>query len=249
MSALQRRQHKKDLHSGPGHARSAGQPDSSDAEVRSRIAGISDSEGIDFAVAHGVELGYRVIDQYLRQGQLVAEHLNSRDRDNVRARDSDTVAGDPRQNLEELVERLVHLSISLIPQWSEVEGALGWSRDFVRGLLSQWIPNPPDDVANDAAHPGDNGPIAVEVVSSRPIRVTLDLRPHCGRLMLMGEGMRAAEAGFAALGDVTIAGDEGERPIIRIRVADDQPAGTYTGSVAEAKSGEPCGTISVRVGA
>ena len=253
MSALQPRQRKKDPRSGTDYTRSGGQSDSSDVSAQNRTDRAADAEGMDYAVAHGVELGYRVIDQYVRQGQRAAERLNPRDEG--RGRDSDASAGDLRDDLEELAERLLRFTTSLIPQRTEVEGVLAWGRDFLRGLLSQWAPNLSDDVANDGALPdGDRNPgdsnLSVEVVSSRPIRVTLDLRAHSGRVALMGEGMRAADSGSPPLGDVTFVDADGDDClVVRIRVADDQPAGTYTGVVTDAQSGEHCGTLSVRVGA
>lgn len=246
MSVPQPPQHKKDLHSGPNHTRPQSEPDSSDAFVRSRTDGISDAGKTDYAVAHGVELGYRVIDRYVRQGQRAAERLNSGGHGNASDCDSDASVGDLRENLEELVERLLRLTVSLIPQRTEVEEVLGWGRDFVRGLLRQWIPNP----SGDGAPADGNKHVSVEVSSSRPIRVTLDLRARTNRLTLMGQGLRAVNSQAQLLGGVAfVDSDEDDCPVVRIRVADDQPTGNYTGVVTDAQSGEPCGTLSVRVGA
>jgi hypothetical protein len=253
------------------------QPDLRQGRARPPAPGAAAADAIDDVVAHGVELGYRVIDEYIRQGQRAAERLNSRGYNNGRGHSSEAAVED----LQELVERLVRYSTSLIPQWVELAGALASAPDLLRDLLRQWDSHPPandassgasadrastadaaasdsfgsDRSAHDRATTGDasadgNRPVSIEVVSSRAARVTLDLRAHSGRLTVLGGGLRAINPEWPPLSEVTfVAGDDGDGLAVRIRVPDEQPAGVYMGVVADAHSGEPCGTLSVRVAA
>lgn len=188
----------------------------------------------DEAVVHGVELGYRVIDKYIREGRHVAQSLS----DNRENRDHPgSEAGS--DDLEELIERLFRLSKSLIPEHTEIEAAFAWGRNFLRQLANQ--------------RPGRASgaqPVSVEIVSSRPTRVRLDLRAHSGRLTLRGGAPRSLDSGRIPLSGVTFGGGDGaDSTALRVRVAHDQPAGIYTAAVVDSGSGKRCGTLSVRIAA
>jgi hypothetical protein len=249
-------------------------PDATNSEER---AAAQDTQragyagAVDEVVAHGVELGYRVIDEHVRQGQRAASRFNRRAYESARrSRYGPEAAAD---DLKELVERLLSYSASLVPQWLEAANGLAAAPELLRELLRQWEAHPRNGArSTNGAHTGaerssadeaaagaerdggsdrDSAAVAIEVVSSRPARVRLDLRArHSGRLALAAGGLRALDHGRPALGDVAfVAGENGDGPTMRIRVPDEQPADLYTGVVIDTVSGEPCGTLSVRVAA
>lgn len=264
------RQHRKDPErTGPirDWANLYRKPDSRDGSVRAFAEGepgAAGAGGPDGVVAHGVELGYRVIDEHIRQGQRAASRFNNRDYENAGGRYGAEAAAN---DVQELVERLLRYSAGLVPQWLELANALAAAPELLRELLRQSNAQSGngassggasysgaahhDAAAGDGASAGKTGPVAIEVVSSRAARVTLDLSGrHSGRFTLPAGGLRAADDGRPPLDDVVLfTGEDGERPVMRIRVPDQQPAGVYMGVIVDALSKEPCGTLSVRISA
>lgn len=262
MSERQRKHREDPERSGPRRDWSSlyRQPDARDGAARPPAQDIGHADAIDDAVAHGVELGYRVIDEYIRQGQRAAERFN-RDGYGNGHYDSDAAAGD----LQELLERLMRYSARLLPQWLEAAGALAPASEILRDLLREWDTQSRNGASSEGASsdnaksgqasstgaaPDGNEQLAIEVVSSRATRVTLNLRAHSARPALLAGGLRAINPEWPPLTEVAlVAVDGGGSPVVRIRVPDDQPAGVYTGVLVDAHSGEPCGTLSVRIAA
>jgi len=79
---------------------------------------------------------------------------------------------------------------------------------------------------------------AFEVKSSRRVGVKLDLRPggrpQVGALQALGPAPAIAGVGFKA-------------GALQLEIADDQPDGVYNAVVVDADSGEPLGTLTVRI--
>jgi hypothetical protein len=91
-------------------------------------------------------------------------------------------------------------------------------------------------------------PISIEIASIRMARVTVDLAPQASATNLATTGLHALEADRPPLDDITFTFDAAaNRPIVRIRVPDDQPTGIYNGVIVDKASGDPRGTITVRI--
>jgi hypothetical protein len=98
--------------------------------------------------------------------------------------------------------------------------------------------------------PGARGPSAavrIEVISSQPNQVALDLKALAPGLPLSIPPLRALNNGSLELNDVQLQA-ESDRYVLRIRIPDGHPAGLYSGLIVETRRGEPCGTIAVQVG-
>lgn len=186
------------------------------------------------AVRHGVELGYRVIEEQIRQGQRIAEQLNHR------AYDSRAMGSD----LREVAERAWRYYADLGALWVDFLASLAGDGELVRRLFATW--QRPDVAA--AAPPSSNGAVAisVEVSSVRPARVTLDLRPHSEGMALVCRALHDVDAAKPPLTDVAFALASGV-PGVSVRVPEGQPAGVYIGAVVDVATQEPRGTLTVRV--
>jgi hypothetical protein len=184
-------------------------------------------------VRHGVELGYRVIEEQIRQGQRIAEQLNHR------AYDSRAMGSD----LREVADRAWRYYADLGALWVDFLASIAGDGELVRKLFTAWRP------AEAAAAPtSSNGAVAVsvEVASVRPAKVTLDLRPHSEGLALVCRALHDVDAAKPPLTDVAFAPASGALGL-SVRVPEGQPAGVYVGAVVDVATQEPRGTLTVRL--
>ncbi len=185
-------------------------------------------------VSHGVELGYRVIEDQIHQGQRVAEQLSRR------SYDSGAAEGD----LREVADRAWRFLTDLGALWIEFLSSLAGDSDVVRKVLGALQPR-----SESSTSASTDGAIAVsiEVSCARPARVKLDLRSHSERMPLVCQELRALDAGKPPLTDVGFDSDPDRLVSLRIRVPEAHPPGIYVGAVIDSDTGEPRGTLSVRL--
>jgi hypothetical protein len=196
------------------------------------------------AVSRGVEMGYRVIEQYMRQGQTFAQA-------GWPSRSSDASPTDPQK----LTERMFQYASDLAGVWLEYAQAVG-----------QASPSPaspgPARPAPAAPHVGgfdigsrvDPGSsavpprVSIDVVSRKRVELTVDLKPGAAATPLRVFDLRAGDPALPRISGVTIeALPQDHRVVVRIELPDDQPAGVYAGVIVDLESNVPHGTLSVRV--
>jgi hypothetical protein len=198
-----------------------------------KSAGDADGGGsLNDVVSHGVELGYRVIEEQIRQGQRVAERINSR------SYDPGAVGSDVR----EVADRVWRYYTDLGALWVDFLGSLAGDADLVRRLFGAWQPRAAP--SNPAPTNGATA-ISIEVSSTRPARVTIDLRPHSDRMPLACQELRALDAGKPPLTAVGFEPNPDGSLSLRIRVPETHPPGVYVGAVIDRDTGQPRGTLSV----
>jgi hypothetical protein len=214
-------------------------------------------------IARGVELGYRVIEEYLRQGQEAARLIR------------DQTYG-PRaftNDFEQVAGRLLRNGAELTSLWFEMLGTLaaggGLANDSTGGPWptagGAWptpgaaaTPAPAEKTepaaAPRAAEPAPGGaPVettgaVVEVRSPRPVEVSLELRPQSADRPLVVHELRSVARDAPRLSDVSLrAGTGGKPPRLRLRVPQEQPTGVYSGAIVDAETSRPWGTLCVRV--
>jgi hypothetical protein len=200
----------------------------------------------DEVVAHGVRLGYRVVEEHLHQGQQVAQQLNTR---------SYTV-GKMGDGIQGLAERVFRDAADLLTMWLDMVNTVAGNADAARNGVHSG--QPPDG----RSFPGVNGRgtstmaagsshgtvVAVEIVASRPTQVTLDLYPRSEGSVLVTHGLRAVDPGKPALTDISFGAGPGGGPTrVRICVPEGQPPDLYTGVVVDKHTGQVCGTLSVQI--
>jgi hypothetical protein len=192
-------------------------------------------------ITRSVDLGYRVIDEYVRQGQRAAEQLTGR------TTDFDAMTG----NVQEMSVRMAQYTSDLLGVWFQMMSAAmaapataGWSAPTATR------PEPVRAAGPAAAAPAPTEPVRVrvEVASTQPVEVGLDLRPGAGLTPLIAHALRAVEPDKPNLTVTVVANGEPGVLRLRVRVADDHPAGVYSGLLLDEVSGLPVGALSLRVG-
>jgi len=202
-------------------------------------------------VARSVELGYRVVDEYLQQGQRAAERLGDRAyRPNVL-----------RDDVQEVGMRMMQYASDFAGLWLEFMQMAAAGRS---GLGAGTPRDRPDATAPRGQGPGpwgsagespereatrtDGTRVRIEVVSPWPTEVSLDLRPDAARRRLVVHALRTVDPNKPRIDEVSFrGGSEKEPAIVRVRVPADQPAGIYSGLLIDEESSTPAGMLSVRV--
>jgi hypothetical protein len=195
-------------------------------------------------LTRSVEIGYRVVDEYVRQGQKAASRLSRG------PAATDGLTGD----LQDFNVRMMQHASELFGVWF----------DFVdRYVAGGLVPRPsgaPSATPAGAAN-GDEGTrepvsppavdrarVRVEVVSPWPTEVTVDLRAGAGGTPLVVQSLHAVEPEKPRLeGIVFECATADAPPCLRVRVPGTQPAGVYHGMLVDAQTSVPAGTVSVRV--
>jgi hypothetical protein len=188
----------------------------------------------DDPVAQAVEVGYRVIESYLSAGRRAAEQFNNQ-------------PYGPRaiaSGVPELLERILRGYSEMVPTWLELAGSLARVDRSPAPAPSR------PDLRRSTDGASNHGPttVAIEVASSKPVRVSLQLGEQSDGLPLVTHGLHALEPDRAPLTDISFvtAPNNGHRSL-RIRIPKGQPPGRYSGVVVDQKTGEPRGTLSVRI--
>jgi hypothetical protein len=186
-------------------------------------------------LAEGVELAYRVIEKHIVEGRRTAEQLN---KESYGAR----TGADTVQNL---LERMIRFQSEILPLWVEA-----------LGTIVKVDPTPAGhSTARNSAAGSNNGAsnhgrtaVSIEVKSKRPVEVSLELGDHTNGSRLMTHGLRAVDPRKTPLTDVKFRPNRTKGcSTLSLRIPDKQPAGTYSGIVVDRATGDPRGTLRVRV--
>lgn len=192
-------------------------------------------------VADTVRLGYRVIEENLRQGRTAAERLRARDYD----------IGDARDDIVLLGERFLDLAYELGASWFDLIGAVlddPRLRDAVRARRGDRQARKPDAPADGAPPAQDT---EVEVIGHRSAFGTAQLAD-------LGDLKRAPKVTPlrpvdgppetpAIMGARLGAGTETGALAVLVPVPPDQPSGTYAGTIHETGSNRLLGSVSLTV--
>jgi hypothetical protein len=189
-------------------------------------------------------MGYRVIEEYLRQGQ-----------DAARAMGVPSVGGTPSdEGLQNRMSALLRTFSDFAGLWMDLMGKASTGGAAARepgvtpavGTAGPFsTPRPREDPEGPTAAP----PIlTLDIESARRIEVSVDLRIRSSDLTLRVHDLRAPELDVPRITGVTIeAVPEEERVAIRLRIPDDQPSGIYNGIILDERTGLPRGTLCVRI--
>jgi hypothetical protein len=185
-------------------------------------------------LAEGVELAYSVIDKYIAEGRQTAEGFSSQPYATRATND----------NLQEVLERLLRFQTEMLPLWIETLATLvrvDPSRNGHAPAPDTW-PHP------NGGQKADTMAVSIEVVSVRPVQVSIELPPNSDPRSLVSLGLNAVDSSKPALSDISLVPDEVPGRIkLRLRIPESQPAGTYSGVIVNRESGEARGTLSIRI--
>ena len=209
------------------------------------------------SVSRAVELGYRVIDEYVRQGQKAAQRLSSR------SWSPETAVRDT----QEFTARVTRHASDMVALWRDMLDSANVTGAW-RNAAQPW-PQGMSTAGNGAGAPDETPParptspssassapaatvgrtrIAVELASEKPAEVTVDLRSEDTTRKLVVHSLRAVEPEKPRITEVTIEPATSQGPArLRIRIPSTQPPGTYNALVIDEETSRPAGSLSVRI--
>lgn len=207
-------------------------------------------------ITGGVEAGYRVIEQYLRQGQAFARSF---DRSGPNGDAPQAAAPNP-QHLAELVARsMLDLTATWFDYVQAMSGPLAGSRprsepvgpfdiEARKPTSTHGHPTQPSPVREQAEPEAAATPVSLQIVAKQRTEITLDLKPRDPARPLSAHDLRATDPGLPRIGGVSITWRADEaRLLVGIEIPEGQPAGTYSGLIVDDESGLPRGSLAVRV--
>jgi len=197
-------------------------------------------------VSRSVDVGYRVVDDYIRHAQQVAGRLGDRSYG----------PGTMVEDFQHITARMTRHASDLMEIWFQmIELAAGGGlRAGVRPAAAAaapvgHVPAPPPSPAAPAPEAAAGARMTVELASSQPAAASLDLRPGAVGAPLIVHALRAAEPDKPRLTDIELRPATDDEPLVlQVRVPADHPPGIYNGLIIDARTSRPVGTISVRVG-
>jgi hypothetical protein len=183
-------------------------------------------------VEAGVQMGYRVIEDYIRQGQRMAEEIRTTfSGKDSGPRDPERAGGDLMELTERLLRDWILWGVRLAETFDGFGGAKQRSGEKSSGVVA------------------GSSQFSVQVDASRPVEVSLDLDAITRADRVRVHPLVSADLSHPVLEDISLLPAEGSQPIrVRIRVPAEQPEGCYSGVVFCSDRERPCGTLTVRVG-
>jgi hypothetical protein len=200
---------------------------------------------IEATVSKSVELGYKVIDEYLQQGQHAAQRLNA----------GTLTAEAVATEAQDLGTRVARYASDFFGAWMELlELAAAGRAAQGGGRASEPSSSPSPDApaaeasaAAPAPAPGRASRAArlqVDLATSRPVRLRLDLHADRIRGALRAHALRSADPSRGQLQDVACVLD-GDAPLLRVEVSAEQRSGSYEGLLVDETTNRPVGSVRV----
>jgi len=219
--------------------------------VQSKLKQPSSHDTADGAVGHGVKLGYKVIEEQIRQGQRLAQRLGK----------ANKVNGTGSGEIGVLIERTLHLYKDMGALYFDALETVARSPALKTAVSSVWngktkTPAPPPiqtetETETEIKPDSDTGMgtgFAIEIASTRRTQVTLDLRSSPRGFTPQVHALHATDPKIAPLIGVRYRMEPGvPTPALQVVIQDSQPPGTYTGVVVDSATNEPYGTLCVRL--
>jgi hypothetical protein len=192
--------------------------------------------GAGDAISRAVDLGYRVVDEYIRQGQNAARLIARR------SYGPQAMAND----MQEVAARVVQYGAEFMDVWVNLLGQAAAAPPGRSGARQA-------GADGDALRPRGGEPskqargarIALQVDSARPTRVQLDVEDVAGRALEVQELQHTGGADHPPLRGATLSGSP---PCLRVAVPPDLPDGIYAGVVLDTATRAVAGTLIVAVG-
>jgi hypothetical protein len=218
---------------------------------------------IDPQIAQGVSAGYRVIDEYLRQGQDAARSAWMGVLPGLGA-----AGGRGEAELAAMTNQMMRYSTELAAFWTGLFNNVSRPGPFGDALRAHGVaggfdfggpmrpPQPqqqppleessvPATRVTPSAQPRAQT-LVIAVESKHPVEVSARLDPHGPLGALRVHDLRAADEALPRLRNVSATRDDASLRIA-LSIPDDQPAGVYSGMIVDDETNLPAGTVCVRV--
>lgn len=204
--------------------------------------GAPESDGDAAApVSRAVELGYRVVDEYIRQGQKAARRVGAA------PAGPDAAVGD----MQELASRLAQFTSEWVGIWLDFAQRVAPGLGGFPPAPGRAAPATPAAAAPSAAAPTSTAataPVRIALSAAGPVEVSLDLQPDAAARPLIVHTLRAVAPKLPRLTDVQFTPATDDAPgVLAIRVPATHPPGVYSGAIVDAESDRPVGTLCVEV--
>lgn len=182
-----------------------------------------------------VGLAYRVIEKHINDGKQNAGLFNGQPYHHNKP---------VTDGFQEILDRIIRFQSEILPL-------------FIEALTSAVSAEPMKTPGGAApSHPASDRPtsensqaISVEVASTKPVQVSIDLKENSEMLPLVTLGLRAVGKDTPLVGDITFAPGTSGNPIqLRVAIANDCAPGAYSGVIVNQVTGDVRGTLTVRVG-
>ncbi len=215
-------------------------------------------------VSQGVQMGYRVIEEYMRQGQNVARMFGMPYPGGAMpggpmpggsmpgfAIPGAAPGGAPMEALFRSFSEFMNLWMQVVGGRAPASGvagpfAMGGEPTPVTPPSPSVVPQPAQaPVPQQAEAPVS---LTLELESPRRTEVSFDLRPRSMGLPLVVHDLRAPESDkprITGVGLETVPDEE--RLVLRLRIPADQPPGIYSGIILDERTSLPRGTLTVRL--
>lgn len=244
------------------------------SDTGSTAASSAGGERLDDVIVRSVELGYRVIDDYIKRGQDAARRMQH----------GTYGAGDVARDAQGVAGQLVRSAADLAGAWVELfalgardangaanghggtaehagaassSAASGTTENGVSAAAASPVASAPASpwlapaaAAGVAAPPSapasasDVLRVRLQVTAARSVETALELRPVPVDHVLVAHALRGP--GAARIDDVRVATQEGTA-VIAIRIVGTEPPGHYTGLLFDDAINVPVGEVTVVV--
>jgi hypothetical protein len=189
-----------------------------------------------------VDLGYRVIDDYVQRGQRAAERM----RHGIDAGDALT------DDVQGLGTRMVQYLSDFSAAWLELLERSGVTEARPRHTAAQ----PSGEASRDApdeppAAPSAVPPLHVRVKldTHRRARLSLDLEAGPSDRRLVAHSLRSTATDSPRIDEVSLEPGSADVVMVCVRIPDGHPPGTYRGTIVDDTTNRPVGTLVVVVDA
>jgi hypothetical protein len=219
------------------------EPRDAEADARSEERPPADgdftrSESTPYEAVNGA---YRVIDEYMRQGQKMAEEFWL------------PLSGGSARDVSRVFERFMRAAGDMGMAWVEMMSPMRppsrtESPKGSAGPFATSTSHPDGDATSGRARSAEPTGLSVSIESSRRVEVTVDLRGGASPSDLALGALTALDSAAAPLGDVKLEPDEVDgHVVVRIRVPENQASGVYNGILLDRSTSRPRGTVSLVV--
>jgi hypothetical protein len=180
-------------------------------------------------VSEGVQTAYKVIDTYLKQGQQAARQMNK-------------MYAAPMQlsgNLVETQNRWMGMYGDLMKNWVEFASLYGDSMASMAAVSG-------DSYGGSSPGRGESIPVAYEISSKRPVRVSLQFHPGRETPFLMSPGLLSQSDSKPIKVKCQFAGS-GVPLILKIKVSKKRKSGSYSGLLLDTRTGDVAGSLTLEL--
>src|SRR5688572_30592481 len=189
-------------------------------------------------ISRSVGIGYKIVEQYLETGRSLAAGVAPTAADR----------GEMGNPMADLASRMMRHTADLFEVWFQMMDVSGAARARPGFGTPATAPAPeaPAGPSNDAPSPSVG--FAVQVESSRPATVAVDLRGAAPGAVLVAHALRSEDESLPRIKGVTVSTSLNGAPVvIRVPIPDSQPDGIYNGMIIDEATSLPVGTVSVRL--